>query len=521
VAVTIESQGFDGRAVKVELREGDKLLDSKDLVLRSAEQQVVELAFQTKEPGPHYLTLHIPPLPEEPEHLRANNTDMAFVRVSDEKIKVLYLEGLPRWDFRFLKNAMRRDHGLGGREKNEPEIVVETEWRRLAKQDQAAALPQTLDDLAKYDLVILGDVSPKMLGQTLVESLVKAVRERGVGLIVEAGPLSMPHTFGATFQELLPVKIRQGTNGLEAPNYKPYRFEVSPEGTSHEAMRLFDDPGRNQAAWEQMPPYYWCAAAERAAPAASVLAWNPHVTGPFGKLPLIAYHYAGQGKVLFVGTDSTWLWRQNVGERYFYRFWGQSIRFIARSDEKNRKKSFLEARPVRAQPGEEARLELTAVNTDGSPRSEPMLPVRALTPGPSPSGRGERGEGQLVEMIADPAKKGRYTGKYRVTAVGEYRFRYEPGDGAAAEAKVHVLPSVEELRHPNINRVALQRLASLSGGQLVELPDLATIVDKFKGEIKLTQLHRETTIWDNWLTLAILIILYSVDVGLRRLAGLS
>ena len=52
------------------------------------------------------------------------------------------------------------------------------------------ALPRTLDELAEYHTVILGDVSPKMLDAGFLDLLVKAVRERGVGLIVEAGPLS-------------------------------------------------------------------------------------------------------------------------------------------------------------------------------------------------------------------------------------------------------------------------------------------------------------------------------------------
>ena len=57
------------------------------------------------------------------------------------------------------------------------------------------------------------------------------------------------------------------------------------------------------------------------------LAENPSVaTHAYGPLPLIATHHAGRGKVLFVGTDSTWLWRQNVGDRFFYKFWGQAIR---------------------------------------------------------------------------------------------------------------------------------------------------------------------------------------------------
>ena len=107
--------------------------------------------------------MKVPPQPEEPEYLHGNNSDAAFVRVTDEKIKVLFLEGLPRWDYRFLKNAMRRDNGLGGRADKEPDIVLEAEWRRLSDKEQQDALPRTLDQLAEYHTIILGDVSPKML----------------------------------------------------------------------------------------------------------------------------------------------------------------------------------------------------------------------------------------------------------------------------------------------------------------------------------------------------------------------
>src|SRR5262249_39109880 len=150
VAVTIESTGFDNRPVKVELRENDKVIDSKELVLRGTEQQQLELTFKATEAGGRYLTVHVPPQQEEPEDLRGNNTDIAFVRVSEEKLKVLYIEGLPRWDFRFLKNAMKRDHGLGGLAAKEPDILLEPEWRRLDKKLQPAALPRKLDQLAEY-----------------------------------------------------------------------------------------------------------------------------------------------------------------------------------------------------------------------------------------------------------------------------------------------------------------------------------------------------------------------------------
>ncbi len=510
VSVTLESQGFDKRPVKVELRDGDKLLDTKEIVLNSAEQQQVELTFEAKDPGARYLTVQVPPQPEEPDYLRGNNTDTAFVRVSEEKLRVLYLEGLPRWDFRFLKNAMRRDHGLTGRVSKEPEIVLEAEWRRRPPAQQAAALPASVKELAEYHTIILGDVSPKLLTPKFVAMLAEAVREQGVGLVVEAGPLNMPHQFDERLQDLLPVRLRPQAAGVEAPVYKPFRLELTPDGSLQEAMRFHDDPGRNGNAWSQMPPYYWSAAADRAAAGATVLAWNPSVQGKNGKQPLIAYHHAGAGKVLFVGTDSTWLWRQNVGDRFFYKFWGQAVRFVGRRDQNSAKKSWIEVRPVRAQPGETAQVELTAFNADGSPRTEATLPVRVVG----------GGSATTLELNADAAAKGRYTGRFPLPTAGEYRVTYEAA-AEPVEAKVRVLVSPEELRHPNVNRPALDLLASASGGRLVELPDLASIADKLRGETKFAERHREATLWDNWLTLAVLMFVYSLDVGLRRLAGLS
>jgi hypothetical protein len=513
VAVTVESQGFDGRPVKVELRDGPRLLDTKDLVLRGTEQQQVELSFQANEPGARYLTVGVPPQPEEPEYLRGNNTDAALVRVSAEKLRVLYVEGLPRWDFRFLKNAMRRDHGLGGLASGQPDIRLEAELRRLAAGARAAALPHTLNELAEYHTVILGDAPPRLLDTAFVKLLDEAVRERGVGLIVAAGPLYMPHTFDDRLQNLLPVRLHGQRGGVEPQANKPYRVELTPEGSIHDALRFYDDAGRNLNVWSHLPPYYWCVAAERPAPGASVLVWNPSVQGNYGKLPLVASHYAGRGRVMLVGTDSTWLWRQNVGDRFFYKFWGQGIRFVARRDDKGARQSWLEVRPVRAQPGEPAEVELMAVTPDGAPRSEASLPVQV---------QGAAGEGQTLTVTADPAVKGRYTGKFTPAGTGDYRLAFDSGGGAKpVEARVRVLAVSEELRHPNVNRPALELLANTSGGRMIELPDLASIPDRLQGETKLVSLHREAPLWDNWLTLAVLMLIYSVDVGLRRLAGLS
>jgi hypothetical protein len=514
ISVTVASQEFENRRLKVEVRDGAALLDSKELVMHDAEEQRVELAFQAKEVGTKYLTVAIPPQAEEPEQLRSNNSDVASIRVSDEKLRLLLIDGIPRWDFRFLKNACLRDHGLSGKTgQDQPLIVLESEVSRRPRRDQVSSLPRSVEELAAFHTVIVGDASSRLIDGAFSGALAEAVRERGVGLVISCGPRYTPHKLDKRLQDLLPVRLAGSIAGLDAPVYKPFQLELSPDGTLHDVMRLYDDGGRNQLAWSQMPPYYWCAAIERPAPAATVLAWNPGRVTRFGNLPVLAYHFAGRGRVFFVGTDSTWLWRRNVGDRFFYRFWGQAVRFVARRDQEGASKSWIEARPIRAQPGEEIQIELMAASASGQPRTEPALTVEVQHSGTTR---------ESIAVAADPATRGRYTGRYSAKQPGEYRVSYLPSGGASpAEALIRVAPASEELRNPNVNRAALESLAATTEGKLVELGDLAVIPPLLKGEPKLEDVHREASLWDNGFILIAVMCIYSLDVALRRLAGLS
>jgi len=520
VHATIEAHGFDGQAVNVELvahsREGETVLATKELVLSGTEQQQVELTFVAEEAGPQYLEVRVPEHPNESKQLRANNHDVAYVRVSEKKLKVLLVDGRPRWDFRFLKNAMRRDNGVAGRlSEDDPEIVVETEWRRQPKAEQEKAFPATIEEIGEYDVIILGDVSPEFLSREREDLLIRAVQEQGVGLIVEAGPEHMPHAYGPDFHELLPVALKEGVAGIEAKVFEPFRMEVSASGAVHETMRLYEDIGRNQVVWSRMPEYYWCAAVQRPAAGAEILAWNPSVRLAQGKLPLISWHPAGEGKVMFIATDSTWLWRRTVGDRFFYKFWGQSLRFMAPRDESGGAKSFIEVRPVRVQPGEEATIELTAfADADGKPRDEEQLVVSVNGPGGS----------KTVQLQRDSRQPGLFRGSFLPTDAGKHAVTFTPPTGDAelgAEALLNVMIAPEEFRQPQLNRATLEGLAQATGGSLIPLDQLGSLDRKLTGTTLKARRQDQATIWDNWLVLVVLVLVYSIDVAIRRLMGLS
>ncbi len=100
-----------------------------------------------------------------------------------------------------------------------------------------------------------------------------------------------------------------------------------------------------------------------------VLAEHPTVAGADGPLPLIVYQIVGSGKAMFHAVDDTWRWRFRAGDRYFGRFWTQTIRFLARSKILGQKKAEIRTerrRYLRNQPVE--------------------IKVRFPNPGDAPSG---------------------------------------------------------------------------------------------------------------------------------------
>src|SRR6202034_2092911 len=124
------------------------------------------------------VTLDVPPHPEET--LTDNNRRAAPIAIREEKLHVLVIESYPRWEYRYLRNALQRDPGV---EVNtllfQPDLGTPG-----AGKGYLTAMPKE-DELTKYDVVFLGDVGTDK-GQLTEEQcgeLQKLVRDQAAGLI--------------------------------------------------------------------------------------------------------------------------------------------------------------------------------------------------------------------------------------------------------------------------------------------------------------------------------------------------
>ena len=511
VVATIGSHGFDDRPVSVRLLEGDEVLDEAELNLSGDKRQQAQLRFEAKEPGLRLLTIDVSPQAEE--QVQSNNRLGLTINVDEERWRILYLEGYPDWDFRFLDHALRRDHGL------EVATVMEASLRadgvKAENLWEAADLPQDAAGFSEYHVVILGDITPAQLPLRFQEQLATAVREEGLGLIVRAGPYAMPHAFAdGPLATLLPIRVTSSDgapegspSGVEAPAFAPFQMVVTASGSMHPAFSLYESATRNRGVWSRMPPFFWAACADEASPGATVLA-ETEVGGE--RRPLIAEHFAGAGRVLFIGTDTTFRWRRNIGDHLFYRFWGQAIRHIARSKKRSSENNWMEVYPPRTVAGQSVYIELYAVDGEGRPLTASEAAVHVGS-----------GDWARTVPLYRSAQPGHFRGTWSTEKEGDFQFSYTDAYGSTITATARVVESGQELLRPDVDRDTLGSLAEGSGGGLLELDRVHQLLDQLQGETVTVQRTHEEELWDNWATLVALVMLFCADVFIRRMSGLT
>ncbi len=272
------------------------------------------------------LTLDVPKHPEEA--LTDNNRLSAPIAIREEKLRVLIVESTPRWEYRYLRNALSRDPGV--------EVACLLFHPGLSKvgggtKDYLKQFPAGLDELSKFDVVFLGDVGLDD-GQLTAEQcrLLKGLVEyQASGLVFMPGPLGRQFTLLETpLADLMPVVMDEAQPGGWGSR-TPGHFELTEAGRRSLLTNLADTQDNNLEVWDDLPGFQWYAPVVRAKGGTEILAVHKDATNQHGRLPLLVTRTFGAGKVLFMGTDGAWRWRKGVEDKYHYRFWGQVVRWMA------------------------------------------------------------------------------------------------------------------------------------------------------------------------------------------------
>lgn len=331
IAGKIRGSGLNLPKVTVAARfeDGDRILAEQSVPLsRDGQGTRFELLFTPETAGDYRIEIVVPPV--EGEFDRDNNRELRPLSVRDEKLKVLLVESSPRYEFRYLKQWLERDKSIALQT-----LLVEAD-PEYAREDRTAIayFPVQREELSKFDVVILGDVSPTQLGSTAADWLASYVREQGGGLLVIGGVRHCPEAFaGTALEPLMPFPLDAvDSTAWEQSVSAEFRPQLTLDGQKGVPMfRLAASEADNQTVWNSLPPLYGLLAIRETKPGARVLVEHPTAKGRTDRLPVILMQQVGAGKVLFHATDELWRWRFRTGDTYYGRYWSQAIRYLSRS----------------------------------------------------------------------------------------------------------------------------------------------------------------------------------------------
>ncbi len=470
--------------VAVRLRdEGGRILDEVASETSSGEAgSQVALSTRLERPGERRLTAEVEPL--EGETSRDNNRLELPLEVKAIKIRTLYVDGYPRWEYRFLKDRLIRADDIEARcwlasasrgfiQESSPDV---TPLRRV---------PTSVDDLLQdFDVVILGDVDistidPDPLAGTRFLEAVAEFVHRGGGLLMCAGPRYNPSSYrGTPLEPLLPVVL-----GREPP-YQGTSFRPVPADPEapHPVTILGRSRKESREIWESLlAPLYWYFPVEHLRPGAQTWLIHPTDTNQYGPRIVAAGQFVPDGWVGWLGTDETWRWRFPYHERYVELFWRGMLRYLAAARLRgDRGRTRLDLDRTRIELGE-------ALTVEARLRDAAYQPVEK-----------EEGIDVFLEGVEKPiplppvpGEPGLYRGRLRPAVQGPgLLFLTEDGTSEgtrSATARFTVaLPSLEN-HDPSQDPEMLDLLARRTGGIVVGVDQAGKLLQRLDGRERLTR----------------------------------
>ncbi len=490
--VTIQSKGLDGQHVPVTLLENGEVLGSADLSLLGENRgQKVLLYFHPTEPGLHTYTVSVPVL--EGDQIPENNTASRVVNVIRKKIKVLLVDGYPRWEYRYLMWSLTRD--IETMEAQCYLLSADPDFNQEATAglEPLKSFPATREELFSYDVILFGDVDPEKLGRTpqesqeILELIQSFVEDLGGGFGMIAGESDSPRSYkGTPIENLLPVVLTDSEEDLlvAQDNERSVRMKLTDIGQSDPILVLDKEPEVNKKFWGidgddfALPGFFWYFPVKKAKAGARVLAVHPENSNKYGPHVILATQFYGSGRTFFSALDSSWRWRHVYGDTYFYRFWSQVVRFLAtnRLYNVNRRYEIYVDKP-RYNLGEKVLVTAKVRDKDFKPSERKSQIVSYQVPGAS--------EVRTLTLDPLPDKKGLFSKTFQATNVGSWRLWVEGDEptGMSGEEPQPVsfeveIPSLEK-ENASLNRRTLETLSSRSGGKYFPLDRL----DELAGQV--------------------------------------
>lgn len=508
VYVGVSQRGYDGRTISLTLMRNGAMVATKSLRLgASSQKQTVTFTYVPKQDGVFTYTVSTPVLPGE---VTTQSNKRSYIqKVTSKKLKILYVEGAPRWEYRYLKNAILRDKQI--------------EFSCLLTAGNPApggegnvpidGFPTDEQSLFKYDILIIGDVPRSYFSDLQLENIRHFVEDKGGSLIIICGQQHMPFEYRNTpLNAIFPVVIPSTQEQVITND--PFQWELTSQGWADPMLRMSNNPSENARIWETMPGMYWCAGVTRAKPGATVLAVNSKRSNAYGKRILLAVQNFGAGRCLLTTTDGCWHWRWKVGDRYFYRYWGQAIRAMTPEGTPGGNR-FAQVSTDRSEYLLGDRVSVHARLLDAFYR-----PVKDRTA--TVTIKSDTGVTSTLVLTSPPTSPGLFSGDFLADRIGKFQLSVASPANPSAKANCqYLVQSIAlERQQPEMNEALLKKIAAAGGGMYLHPDEINKWIGSLTLRAPVVKSESEIDLWDAPIFLILFIVPLGVEWFVRKRSGM-
>lgn len=524
VQVDLNHQGYSGQALTLRVMDGETEVAAQQITLVSDGTRRVELEVSPERKEPILYELRVDEL--DGEIVLQNNRYQFLVDNSERPpLNVLYVDGHPRNEFKFIRRAVETDTSL------RLASYLRTGPGRFYRQGISSPLelsggfPTTAEDLYQYEAVILGDIGRDFFTDEQLLMLQEFVAERGGGLLV-AGMLDdafvdsvvadiMPLTLSRS--DMLPANLQGGIRRGSHATGELFAPRLTAAGEFSELLRLNTDDAINRRLWAELPSLQGIYATGRAKPGASVLLEHPLLQYQNQALPLLATQRYGSGRSMSMNTASTWRWQMlmSAEDESHERLWRQMLRWLAQGAMERVSISF--DKPF-YNAGDAVSVSVKVLDASYEPDNNASLWIQRTDP---------LGNAVDVAMEWDINQDGTYVTRFEASDEGVYRVLVDvasaAGTGLETEkpAAFVVTPSLREFNNAGRDTGLLSRIANSGGGQYYDLSAARQLINDIDHVPGAYSREVQEDLWDRPWLLILLIALMCMDWMARRYRGLS
>lgn len=463
-SVVFHQRGFAGRKTTISVRDGNHLLASREITLDGdGHIQSESLFFNAGDAGAKPLQFSIKPLAGETNS--ANNSVTRLVNVEAQKRQILYIDGEPQWEYKFIREAEEKDPLV------QLVSMLRTTENTIYRQgisspnELAQGFPTTAQQLFQFQGLIIGSVQAAYFTPAQQALIRQFVNRRGGGVLFLGGRFALADGgwAGSSMADLLPVVL---PNHAHTFHRAPATTELTRQGTESLICRLVDNRQQNAELWMKLPYLMDYQEAGTPKPGAVVLA---DLKAGDRTMPLLVTEHYGLGRTAVLATSGTWRWQMLLpaGNPTHTTFWRQLLRWLVANTP---------GQVVASVPNrnlyDNGKVTLTAQVRDKDYLPAPDATVEARVFGPD-------GLSTMVEMNPVPNTPGTFQADWTADKPGSYLADVIAKNGTQQIGQDPVtfqrLDGVAENFHTAQNRTLLERLAQETGGSYWQPQDLSKL----------------------------------------------